>query len=115
MSPTVLVERDGYLTQLILNRPEVLNAIDNTLAEALDDACRELAADESTRVIILRGAGERAFSAGADLKARRDFSPEQWAAQRELLRRMFKQIRQLPQPMIAAVHGFALGGGTELA
>jgi enoyl-CoA hydratase/carnithine racemase len=65
--------------------------------------------------VILRGAGERAFCAGADLKARRDFSPADWAAQRALFREMFAKLRNVPQPMIAAVHGFALGGGTELA
>jgi enoyl-CoA hydratase/carnithine racemase len=115
VSPTVLVERQGHLAHLILNRPEVLNAIDNTLGEELGAACDELAADDSVWAIILRGAGERAFSAGADLKARRGFSPEQWTAQRALFREMFKKMRTLPQPMIAAVHGFALGGGTELA
>jgi len=111
----VLVERQGRLAHLVLNRPEVLNAIDNTLGEELGAACAELAADDSVWAIVLRGAGERAFCAGADLKARRDFSPEQWAAQRALFRGMFKKMRTLPQPMIAAVHGFALGGGTELA
>ena len=115
MSPTVLIERTGNLAQLILNRPEVLNAIDNVMGEELGAACDEMAADESVWAIILRGAGERAFCAGADLKARRDFSPEQWAAQRALFRGMFKKMRTVPQPMIAAVHGFALGGGTELA
>jgi enoyl-CoA hydratase/carnithine racemase len=111
----VLVERDGHLAQLILNRPEVMNAIDNTLGEELGEACESLAVDDSVWAIVLRGSGERAFCVGADLKARRDFSPEQWVAQRELFRRMFKQMRSVPQPMIAAVHGFALGGGTELA
>jgi enoyl-CoA hydratase/carnithine racemase len=115
VSPTVLVERQEHLAHLVLNRPEVLNAIDNALGEELGAACEALAADESVWAIILRGAGERAFSAGADLKARRDFSPEQWATQRALFRGMFKKMRTLPQPMIAAVHGFALGGGTELA
>ena len=115
MSPTVLVEREGHVAHLILNRPEVLNAINNTLGEELGAACEELAHDDQVWVIIFRGAGERAFSAGADLKARRDFSPQDWTAQRELFRRMFKQLRGVPQPMIAAVHGFALGGGTELA
>jgi enoyl-CoA hydratase/carnithine racemase len=115
MSPTVLVERDGHLAHLILNRPESLNAIDNTLGEELGAACDRLSAETDVWAIIFRGAGERAFCAGADLKARRDFTPEQWQAQRELFRRMFKQVRDVPQPMIAAVHGYALGGGTELA
>jgi enoyl-CoA hydratase/carnithine racemase len=112
---TVLVERDGHLAHLILNRPEVLNAIDNTLGQELLEACEALRSDESVWVVILRGAGERAFCAGADLKARRDFTPEQWNAQRDLFRRMFASLHNVPQPMIAAVHGFALGGGTELA
>lgn len=115
MSPTILVEHDGHLAHLILNRPEVLNAIDNTLATELTAACAALANDREVWVVILRGSGERAFSAGADLKARRDFTPEDWAHQRALLREMFKKLRNLPQPMIAAVHGYALGGGTELA
>ncbi len=115
MSPTVLVQRDEHLAHLVLNRPEVLNAIDNTLARELTQACEVLAEDASVWAIILSGAGERAFSAGADLKARRDFTPEDWAEQRALLRQMFARLRNLPQPMIAAVHGYALGGGTELA
>src|SRR5437868_4422343 len=115
MSPSVLVEREGHLAHLILNRPEVLNAIDNTLGEELGAACSALAQDESVWLIIFRGAGDRAFCAGADLKARQSFTPEQWAAQRELFRGMFVKLRGVPQPMIAAVHGYALGGGTELA
>ena len=115
MSPTVLVEREGHLAHLILNRPEVLNAIDNTLGRELGDACESLARDEAVWAIIFRGAGERAFCAGADLKARRDFTPEQWNEQRSLFREMFAKLRTVPQPMIAAVHGYALGGGTELA
>jgi enoyl-CoA hydratase/carnithine racemase len=115
MSGTVLIDRVSHLAHLVLNRPEVLNAIDNTLARDLLDASRQLAADASVWTIVLRGAGDRAFCAGADLKARRDFTPADWAAQRSLLREMFASLRAVPQPMIAAVHGFALGGGTELA
>ena len=115
MSPTVLVERNDHLATIVLNRPEVLNAIDNTLAVELTHACAELASDVSVWSVILRGAGERAFCAGADLKARRDFTPDDWAHQRSLLRTLFGQMRNLPQPMIAAVHGYALGGGTEFA
>jgi enoyl-CoA hydratase/carnithine racemase len=115
MSPTILVERAGHLAHLILNRPEVLNALDNTLAQELSAACEALSSDDQVWVIILRGAGERAFCAGADLKARAGFSTADWAAQRALFRGLFARLRAVPQPMIAAVHGYALGGGTELA
>ncbi|HEY3060839.1 MAG TPA: enoyl-CoA hydratase-related protein [Chloroflexota bacterium] len=115
MSPPVLLERQDHLAHVILNRPEVLNAINNELATDLSEVCDALVGDPEVWLIILRGAGERAFSAGADLKARRDMTPEQWSAQRTLFRSMFEKLRSLPQPMIAAVHGFALGGGTELA
>ena len=118
MTAAVLVERDSdtdHLAYVVLNRPEVLNAIDNRLAEDLCAACAEVGADASIWSVILRGAGERAFCAGADLKARRDFTPDDWTAQRALFRRTFAAVRAIPQPTIAAVHGFALGGGTELA
>src|SRR5205085_1409489 len=104
-----------HLAHLVLNRPEVMNAIDNTLATELDAACEQLAGDQSVWVVILRGNGERAFCVGADLKVRRTFTPEDWANQRALLRKMVARMRGVPQPMIAAVHGYALGGGTELA
>ncbi len=107
--------RNDRLAYLVLDRPEVLNAIDNELAEDLCDCCLELAADRSVWAVILRGEGERAFCAGADLKARHGFTQTQWLAQRALFRRTFDLVRAVPQPMIAAVHGYALGGGTELA
>jgi enoyl-CoA hydratase/carnithine racemase len=115
-----LLERtppDGHLAYLVLNRPEALNAIDNALAGDLSAACEALAAEPPDTIwaVILRGNGERAFCAGADIKARRDFSESDWTEQRQLFRRMFGLLRGVPQPMIAAVHGYALGGGTELA
>jgi enoyl-CoA hydratase/carnithine racemase len=115
VSPTVLVEREQHLATIVLNRPEVLNAIDNALAVELTAVCESLARDDSVWCVILRGAGERAFCAGADLKARRDFTPDDWAHQRALLRKLFACMRGVPQPMIAAVHGYALGGGAEFA
>ena len=117
MTDAILLEREDHLAHLVLNRPEALNAIDNTLALALCAACESLIAEPSETIwaVIVRGAGERAFCAGADIKARRDFSAADWAEQRALFRKMFGLLRQVPQPMIAAVHGYALGGGTELA
>jgi enoyl-CoA hydratase len=103
------------MAHLILNRPEALNAIDNSLASELVAACKTLAADQSVWAVIFRGAGERAFCAGADLKVRRTFTPDDWSMQRGLFREMFAALRAIPQPMISAVHGYALGGGTELA
>jgi enoyl-CoA hydratase/carnithine racemase len=115
VSKAVLVERDEHLAHIVLNRPDVLNAIDNQLAADLIAACEAVADDADVWVVIVRGAGERAFCAGADLKARRSFSADDWTAQRALFRRTFAAVRAIPQPTIAAVHGYALGGGTELA
>ncbi len=119
MNQAVRLERDagrqGHLAHLVLNRPEALNAISSQLAEDLIAACEELGRDPSVWVVVFRGEGERAFCAGADLKERRDFGPDQWQTQRALFRRTFAALRAVPQPVIAAVHGFALGGGCEFA
>ena len=112
----MLLERDGHLAHLVLNRPEVLNAIDN------DDwprTCRRCATRWRRRsrcgLVIFRGAGERAFCAGADLKARRDMTPERVERAARAAPQHVQKLRGIQQPMIAAVHGYALGGGTELA
>jgi enoyl-CoA hydratase/carnithine racemase len=101
--------------EIILDRPEVLNAIDTAMALRLRQACAELAADSGVRAVVVSAAGKRAFCVGADLKERNRMTDAELLAQREVFRGAFAGLLGLPQPVIAAVHGYALGGGCELA
>jgi enoyl-CoA hydratase/carnithine racemase len=105
---------DGVAT-VTLDRPDALNAISTELATDLADAVEPLATDQRVRALVLTGAGERAFCAGADLRQRAGFDDHGWFVQREAFRRGFAAVRRCPLPSVAAVFGFALGGGTELA
>lgn len=98
-----------------MHRPEALNALSTRLAGELTDAMRSVAADNDVRAVVLTGAGDRAFCVGADLKERNALDDEGFRAQRIVFRAAFASVRELPQPAVAAVHGFALGGGLELA
>jgi enoyl-CoA hydratase/carnithine racemase len=111
----VLVEVAGRVATVTLNRPEALNAISTELAVALAEAVEPLATDPGVRAVVLTGAGERAFCVGADLKQRAGLDDHGWFVQREAFRRGFAAVRRCPLPTVAAVSGFALGGGTELA
>src|SRR5262249_13708411 len=101
--------------EIILDRPEVLNAINTAMATRLAQACAELAANPQTRAVVLSAAGTRAFCVGADLKERNSLNHAGRMAQRGVFRAAFGGLLGLPQPVIAAVHGYALGGGCELA
>lgn len=107
-------QTDGVVT-LTLNRPEVLNALDDQLIAALSDAFTSIPHEPSARVVILQGAGERAFCAGADLKARRGMPLPAWQRQHDRIAALARAVLDCPLPTIAAVHGYALGGGCELA
>jgi len=112
---TVTVTRHDHVAEIQLTRPEALNAISSELAGALVAVTRDVAADEAIRAVVLTAEGDRAFCVGADLKERNAMSDDEFRAQRVLFRAAFGGVLNLPQPTVAAVHGFALGGGCELA
>jgi enoyl-CoA hydratase/carnithine racemase len=114
-APLVRVEVADWVATVTLDRPEALNAISTELATALAEAVEPLATDPRVRALVLTGAGERAFCVGADLKQRAGLDDHGWFVQREAFRRGFAAVRRCPLPSVAAVFGFALGGGTELA
>ncbi|WP_243718749.1 enoyl-CoA hydratase-related protein [Actinomadura sp. KC06] len=111
----VTLRRDGHVAEIVLDRPEALNALSTAMARRLAAVCAEVAADASVRAVVLGAAGEKAFCVGADLKERNAMTDAEILAQRPAFRAAFGGVLALPQPVIAAVHGFALGGGCELA
>ena len=111
----LLKEVDGQIAVLTLNRPEVMNSFNFALLRALSDAIEAIDVDPDIRVVIITGAGEKAFAAGADLKERRTYTPEQVKAFITTIRNLFTRIEYMRKAVIAAVNGVALGGGTELA
>ncbi|HEX4654870.1 MAG TPA: enoyl-CoA hydratase-related protein [Mycobacteriales bacterium] len=111
----VLLEHIGHVAVIELNRPETFNAISTQLAVELTGVMRAVADDSGVRAVVLAGAGDRAFCVGADLKERNTLDDDGFRAQRTVFRAAFDSVRALPQPAVAAVHGFALGGGLELA
>ncbi|MGD9876735.1 enoyl-CoA hydratase-related protein [Desulfococcus sp.] len=111
----LLVEREDQIAILTLNRPQVMNSFNFDMLRALRDQVETLRFDPDVRVVIITGAGDRAFCAGADLKERATLSPVQVKEYIFTIRNLFTTIEQLPKPVIAAVNGIALGGGTELA
>ncbi|PTT39662.1 enoyl-CoA hydratase [Chryseobacterium sp. HMWF028] len=112
----ILLKKEDKLSIITINRPESLNALNAKTIQEISTVMDELNADNSCRVIILTGSGEKSFVAGADIKEFSDFGQER---AEELARNgqniLFNKIENMSKPVIAAVNGFALGGGLELA
>lgn len=112
----IILSREDKTAIITINRPESLNALNAKTIKEISSALDELASDHEVRVIILTGSGEKSFVAGADIKEFSDFNQEK---AEELARNgqniLFNKIENLSKPVIAAVNGFALGGGLELA
>jgi enoyl-CoA hydratase len=112
---TVIVEREEGIATITLNRPDKLNAINGKMIQELHDVVRTLDADPTVRVAIMTGAGEKAFAAGADIAAMVNFGTTEAKAFSDAGQTMMAAFETAHFPTIAAVNGFALGGGCELA
>jgi enoyl-CoA hydratase/carnithine racemase len=110
----VSAEREGDIVVLTIQRPEVMNCLSFPTLKRLRRLCFELREDLTIRAILITGAGDKAFCAGADLKERRSMPADQVPNFVRNIRRTMDDIEALPQPTIALINGFAFGGGTEL-
>lgn len=115
MPQAILFEVKDHIAYVTLNRPEVLNCFNYPTLQHLGEIVDEIHQDQNVRVVIFTGAGEKAFSAGADLKERRTLSEADVKRNVRKIRDVFSAIEALPQPTIAAINGHAFGGGFELA
>jgi enoyl-CoA hydratase len=111
----ILVEVSGAVAVLTLHRPKVLNALNAALLSELDAALDAQERDDAVRAVIVTGAGEKAFAAGADIQELAAVSGVEGQALALRGQRIFSKLENLGKPVIAAIHGFALGGGCELA
>ncbi|MGO4301526.1 enoyl-CoA hydratase/isomerase family protein [Leifsonia sp. RAF41] len=114
---SVLVDyrHDGRIAVITLNRPHADNAITTEMGARLTQAVEDIAVRTAVRVVVLTGAGDRAFSVGSDLRQRNKMTKEGWLRQRQDFDRTLYTVRQLRKPIFAAVNGIAYGGGCELA
>ena len=105
----------AHVAEIVLDRPEAMNAVSTAMARAIAAATARVAADESVRCVVLTSSHATAFCVGADLKERNGFSDADLMEQRPVARAAYTGVLDLPVPAVAAVDGFALGGGFELA
>lgn len=112
---TLKVSFDGHVALVTLNRPKALNALNHALVVELDEVLHEITERPDTRVVIVTGAGTKAFAAGADIGEMANLDAQQATHFAEVGQRVFARLESYHLPVIAAVNGFALGGGCELA
>ncbi|MEO5695150.1 MAG: enoyl-CoA hydratase-related protein [Usitatibacter sp.] len=117
MSDTLLVQRDGAIATVVLNRPEKLNALTRPMWKRLGEVFRELSADDTLRCVVIRGAGTRAFAPGNDISefATERSNVEQAREYGEDMRRTIDAISECRHPVVAQIHGICVGGGLEIA
>lgn len=115
MRETILVDRDGAVATVLLNRPDVLNAVDRTMRHEIIAALGELNADDTVRAIVLSGTGDRAFTAGQDLGELAPLDADGGAAWVRDLGRLYQAIRDLDKPIVVAMNGLATGAGLQMA
>ena len=111
----VELERRGPVAIATLNRPEVLNALSLEMLDELDTLLDTIERDPTLRVVVVTGAGEKAFSAGADIRHMREASALEARAYAQRGHQTTSRIESFPKPVVAAVNGYALGGGCEMA
>jgi len=111
---TILIKIEGGVATITLNRPQQLNALNRQMFRELDEAFDEVTADPAARVLVITGVGDRAFAAGADIREFVDMAPVEALEFSRNAQRIFRKLETMPKPSIAAVNGFALGGGCEL-
>jgi enoyl-CoA hydratase len=111
----ITISRENGVAVVTVDRAEALNALNATELTELRDGLRGLAEDDEVHAVVLTGAGERAFVAGADIKEMSDMGVEEARAWSELGHEVARLLDMMPKPTIAAINGFALGGGCELA
>ena len=117
MADTILIERDGAIATVVLNRPEKLNALTKSMWQRLGEVFVELDADDSLRCIVLRGAGEKAFAPGNDIGefASERSNVDQARAYGAVMARTIAAIDACRHPVVAQIHGICVGGGLEIA
>jgi len=111
----ILIERDGAVGRIVLNRPDRINAIDDSIRQGLPEALRTLDRDPDVRAIVLRGQGPRGFCAGADIREERPPETPVDAHRRMEFDSWIEAFERLSTPTLAAIHGVCMGGGFEIA